>query len=387
MKNLVLIAGGFICIALAGCDAGEDPVGCETIVVGAGLPLSGGSEGTGQNVLQAVGMAITDINDDGGIDGFDLELRVVDDGSGKEESVVDEAARTLASESCIVAVVGHLNSDATTWAQATYERAGIVNYTPASTASYVAADSPWTFRNLTHNGYKGAFLAEYANQELGIDRIGVVYDDDGFGMDLRSFFTDQALKIGLDVVDEFSYTRSNSPEDLAAQFQSYVADLLSAGAEAMYISGVLDEGVALVKEIRKQAGVDMPIIWSGWEEPLLVELAGPDAENVHVPIHRVYDPDNPAVATFQQNFQNRYGVPPGAFAPFAYDATMMIAQAVREVGVSRAAIRVALLSRDRPEDAYSGLTGDIYFDDDGDLAEHFISALVVEDGQFVPFDD
>jgi branched-chain amino acid transport system substrate-binding protein len=150
---------------------------------------------------------------------------------------------------------------------------------------------------------------------------------------------------------------------------------------------VLDEGVALVKEIRKQAGVDMPIIWSGWEEPLLVELAGPDAENVHVPIHRVYDPDNPAVATFQQNFQNRYGVPPGAFAPFAYDATMMIAQAVREVGVSRAAIRVALLSRDRPEDAYSGLTGDIYFDDDGDLAEHFISALVVEDGQFVPFDD
>ena len=83
----------------------------------------------------------------------------------------------------------------------------------------------------------------------------------------------------------------------------------------------------------------------------------------------------------------RAGAAPGAFAPFAYDATRMLLEAVDQVGTDRDAVRAYLAGIDSADEAYPGLTGPVYFDDTGDLAIHFISALVVRNGEFEPFSE
>lgn len=384
MKYPAITSIAILSLSLGACDS-NDASRCDTLVIGAGLPLSGGSEGTGQNVLRALSLAVEDANADGGINGKEVQLRPVDDGSGVSPTVVQSAADDFASDECVVAVVGHLNSNSTLWAQQVYDHESLVNFTPASTASSVAGNSEWTFRNITHNGYKGLFLADYAKGELGLRRVGVIFDDDAFGTDLETFFVDEADEIGLRIVGDSSYSRTQTEPEIEAVIAASVAKDLAAGAEAIYASGVLNEGVIVVNEVRSQAGADMPIIWSGWEEPLLIEQAGANAEGVLVPIHRVYDESNPEVSAFKSRFESRFGQPPGAFAPFAYDAFGMIVRAVREAGTDRAAIRDYLASIDTADEAYAGLTGQIYFDETGDLAEHFVSALVVRNGEFVPY--
>lgn len=381
-----LAAAALSACLLAGCD-GAGNGACDTIKIGVGVPLSGGSEGTGQNVLRALSLAADDVNAAGGVNGKEIELIVRDDGSGVIRSVVRSAAKGLSDDECTVAVVGHLNSDATLWAQDVYSDVGIVNYTAVSTASSIAANSRWTFRNITHNGYKGRFLAEYAKEKLGLERVGIIYDDDAFGTDLKEFFEERAAEIGLEIVGQESYSRFLTPNQISTIIGSAVSSFLEADAQAVYASGVLNEGVMVVNEVRRQAGAEMPIIWSGWEEPLLIEEAGTNAEGVTVPIHRVYDDSNPAVVDFNARFRDRFGVAPGAFAPFAYDALQMLAEAIRAAGTERSAVRDYLAGIDTPAEAFVGLTGHIYFDEDGDLAEHFVSALVVKNGQFVPAED
>ncbi|MGA7305449.1 MAG: ABC transporter substrate-binding protein [Rhodothermales bacterium] len=384
--RLTIVITAILSLLLSACDS-NNASQCDTVVIGVGLPLSGGSEGTGQNVLRALSLAVDDANAQGGVDGRDVELMVRDDGSGVSQSVVRSGAEDFASDECVVAVVGHLNSSATLWAQQVYDDEHIVNFTPASTASSIASNSEWTFRNITHNGYKGLFLADYAKGELGLRRVGVIFDDDAFGTDLETFFVDEADKIGLRIVGDSSYSRTQTEPEIEAVIAASVAKDLAAGAEAIYAAGVLNEGVIVVNEVRSQAGADMPIIWSGWEEPLLIEQAGANAEGVLVPIHRVYDESNPDVSAFKSRFESRFGQPPGAFAPFAYDAFGMIVRAAREAGTDRTAIRDYLASIDTADEAYAGLTGQIYFDEAGDPAEHFVSALVVRNGEFVPFGD
>jgi branched-chain amino acid transport system substrate-binding protein len=73
----------------------------------------------------------------------------------------------------------------------------------------------------------------------------------------------------------------------------------------------------------------------------------------------------PAARTFVAAFKKKFGTAPDAHAALAYDATKLVAQALKERGPNRKAIRNYFRSLTR-ETAYNGLTGPAFFEDTGD---------------------
>jgi ABC-type branched-subunit amino acid transport system substrate-binding protein len=74
-----------------------------------------------------------------------------------------------------------------------------------------------------------------------------------------------------------------------------------------------------------------------------------------------------AARAFVRDYEARFGQAPDHRAALSYDAAMLIGLAAREVGPGRRRIRdwVAATGRERP--AYQGVTGEIGFDETGDV--------------------
>ena len=80
-----------------------------------------------------------------------------------------------------------------------------------------------------------------------------------------------------------------------------------------------------------------------------------------------FTPEDPSLAArkFVAAFRKKFNTAPDAHAALAYDATQLVAQALREKGPDRRGIRDYLRSLNR-ETAYPGLTGPAFFEDTGD---------------------
>ena len=89
---------------------------------------------------------------------------------------------------------------------------------------------------------------------------------------------------------------------------------------------------------------------------------------------------SPRARTFVAAFKKRFNTVPDAHAALAYDATYLIAQALKAKGRDRRAVRDYLRSLNR-ETAYAGLTGPAYFEEDtGDPVGMRFRVLRVHNG-------
>jgi branched-chain amino acid transport system substrate-binding protein len=87
----------------------------------------------------------------------------------------------------------------------------------------------------------------------------------------------------------------------------------------------------------------------------------------------------PAARAFVAAFRKKFNTDPDAHAALAYDATRLIAQALKAKGPDRRAIRDYLHSLNR-ESAYQGLTGPAFFEDTGDPVGMRFRVLRAHDG-------
>ncbi len=109
----------WLLIFLSACSASTQPV----VKIGLVAPFEGRYRPIGYEAIYAARLAIREINARGGIDGRRIELVALDD-SGEPEKALT-AARQLALDPQVVAVVGHFRPDSTAAAMKIYCEAGL----------------------------------------------------------------------------------------------------------------------------------------------------------------------------------------------------------------------------------------------------------------------
>lgn len=119
-------------LVVAGCSSIEAPNGNAAIVIGLQGPMTGEYAAEGIGYRNAVTMLVDQTNAAGGINGRRVQLVIEDDKGDAQESAL-VADRLVPKK--VMAVIGAWNSGATEPASATYNRAGILHVTPASTAT------------------------------------------------------------------------------------------------------------------------------------------------------------------------------------------------------------------------------------------------------------
>jgi ABC-type branched-subunit amino acid transport system substrate-binding protein len=109
----------FLAFLLTACAASTQPV----VKVGLVAPFEGRYRPIGYEAIYAARLAIREINARGGIDGRRIELVALDDRGEPAKALA--AARQLALDPQVVAVVGHLRPDSTDAAMKIYCEAGL----------------------------------------------------------------------------------------------------------------------------------------------------------------------------------------------------------------------------------------------------------------------
>ena len=388
MRNCIITLLIVGLVSIWGCQpASQDKQKTQReLKVAVAAPFTGNAAAFGEMIKRGAELREKEINEAGGINGMKLTLLFEDDaGKGSEASLV---AERIASNLQILAVVGHFNSTCSLAGKPIYQRAGIVELSPGSTAVNVCEGSDWTFRNLYRDDFQGKFIAQYIDNILtDLQSVAVFFDNDDYGRGLRNAFVAEAERIGLNLVASEAYERDNT------DFKAQLTSIKAKNPDAIFISGLYAEAGLIAKQAR-ETGITAQLFGAdGVDSPDFLIIAGASAEGTYLTTPFTFGAAGEDAQQMAANFEALHGVAPDTWAALTYDAVGMIAETIGKtykseatIADNRKAIRDHLASLDTPEEGYKGVTGLTYFDINGDTVNKPAYVKIVKDGQFVAAD-
>jgi len=341
----------------------------EPISVGLSAPMTGNYAEYGNNWKKAMDIAVEKINQKGGIKGRPLQLVVEDSKSDPKDSA--QIAQKFVSDPRIVAELGDFTSTACMAAQPIYDRAGMVQLSPTASHPEFAPKSPWSFGIVGTQAEEGAFMAGYTVEKEGKKKIAVLYINNDWGIAAQDQYIKRAKELGAQIVAVENFF------DRDKDFTGVLTKLRGSKPDALYIPSMYNEGALISKQREKLGWNDVAVFGPGsLYSPKLLEIGGSAVEGLHTSTIFMETDPRPEVQEFIKTFKARNNnVPPNMFAAVAYDALMIMANAIDKAGPDRKAIRDELAKmRD-----YVGMTGKISFTERRDVKRSY-HYLIVQNG-------
>lgn len=362
MKNRLRVAlSGWI----AGLSLVAVAVSAQDLVVRIGhvAPTSGWMSIVGIESENAARLAIEQLNAGGvriGGRAASLELVAADD--------VGTASRgRLAAEAMVAAqvrgVVGHFTSGPTIAAARIYADAGIPQLSPAATnPAFTRMGLKSAFRMVADDVKIARLLGRHAVGELGAQRFAIIDDRSIYGRGLAEEFSKAVVASGGRIVEVRQTT-----ED-ATDFGDFLSAAKAAQADAVFFGGFEPQAGRLLRQM-KQVGFSAKVI--GGDAICTPDLVSYyargeafDDQVVCVLPGGMPPANDPATQRFIADYTRRYGLEPTYYGPQAYDAVMLMVDAMTRAGSSEPADYLPLLAATQD---YQGVSGVISFDERGDL--------------------
>jgi branched-chain amino acid transport system substrate-binding protein len=345
----------------------------EVVKIGFASPLTGPQGHYGQDNLNGARMAVDELNARNpriGKRPVRFELLVEDDqadpraGTIVAQRLVDAGAR---------AVVGHFNSGVSIPASKIYSDAGIPQLSVSTAVRYTRQGHRTAFRMMADDDRQGAALGRYATQRLGLKRLAVVDDRTAYGQGLADAFAAAVEASGGTVV------RREYTTDKEFDFRAILSAIRSASPEAIFFAGYDAQAGPLARQMR-ELGYAAPLLGGEtMQTAKFIELAGAAAEGHVASTPGAALARRPLGRRFAERYRRRYQREIGLYAPYFYDAVMVIASAMERAGSSEPARALAALRSIR----HAGVTADIEFDASGDLKHGALSIFRVVGGKWV----
>ena len=206
----------------------------QTIQISSSVPLSGSLVGFGQAVQKGAGAAFAEINAQGGINGRQIRLHLVDDGYETERSVdnikkIIQERKTLALLSC----VGTPNNTAIT---PLIEAAGIPHVAPITGAASLRKNQQLIFH--VRAGYSKEVISLVQRLVgMGLKGIALVYLDNGYGRELQGVAAAELQRLGAsaaaEVALDVSSKNANAVLQSLKQARPSAVLLLTAGTSSL----------------------------------------------------------------------------------------------------------------------------------------------------------
>jgi len=224
----------------------------DTFVAGGILPLTGNLAFLGPPEISGVGLAVSDINAAGGVNGAPACHNILDSGDTTDLSISTGSANTLVPTKPSV-VVGAASSSVSLNFVDTLTDAKITQVSPANTAVDLSGYSPFYFRTAPPDTIQGNALGTLISQD-GYTNVGFLVFNDTYGTGLRNVVEDTITAAGGQCVygckgdgDEFPAGQTT--------FSAEVQAVNAANPDAIVIIA-FDETKSIVPELAA-SGFDM----------------------------------------------------------------------------------------------------------------------------------
>lgn len=329
----------------------------ETIVIGGAGPLTGGAAQYGISVEQGAQLYIDQINAELAASGSDTRFELIFEDNGGDDTEAQNVYYRLTESKGAVAFLGDvLSSNCKVVAECANED-GIPMVTASSTSYEITTDHPTVFRTCFLDPFQGVVMANYAKSK-GYTKVAILYgNDDDYSIGLADSFEEQCKKNGMEVTAK----ESGSFSDM--DFSAQLTKIASTNPEVVFLPFYGEQASMILS---RAASIGMDVTFLGGDgisnivdfmtdKKLLTKVVYCD--------HFDANSETEIVKKFKADFKAKYGTDVTlSFSATAYDAALVICQAILRAGSTDKAAIVEQIKTG----TFDGVTSTITFDDHND---------------------
>jgi branched-chain amino acid transport system substrate-binding protein len=165
-------------------------------------------------------------------------------------------------------------------------------------------------------------------------------------------------------------------------FKPYLSKIKELSPDLIFASGYYFQTAPIIKQAREMGIATQILGEEGADSPKTLEIAGNSAEGFIIVTNLNRDDPRPEVQAFLKEYESRYKIQPDMVGASAYDAFMIICEAIKRAGSTEGkAIRDAIADTKN----YNALTGQIKgFNEIGEVVKE-VQVQIVKEGRFRHF--
>lgn len=290
-------------------------------------PVTGGAAVYGLAVQHGAEIAVKEINEAGGINGYPVEFQFQDDEHDAEKSV--NAYNTL-KDWGMQALMGTVTSAPCIAVADKTAADNMFQITPSGSAVECAAN-PNVYRVCYSDPAQGTASAKYIGEHKLASKVAVIYDSsDVYSSGIYEKFAQEALNQGIEVVDAEAFT-ADSNKDFSTQLQK----AKESGAELVFLPIYYTEASLILQQANTMGFAPQFFGCDGMDGILQVQNFDVKlAEGLMLLTPFAADATDDLTVKFVKSFEDAYGETPIQFAADAYDAMYVIKAAMEEANVT-----------------------------------------------------
>lgn len=391
LMALMLIVG---CLAACGGNGDGDKNGGETaatpisiegnvIKIGVFEPATGENGAGGMQEVLGIRYAntVAPTVTIGGVE-YTIKLEEVDNQSDKAAAVT--AAQTLVSKK-VAAVLGSYGSGVSIAAGSTFADNKIVAIGCSCTNPQVTLDNDYYFRVCYLDPFQGTVMAKYALAQGAKTAAVINQNGDDYSTGLASYFKAGFEANGGTIAYEGTYNTNET------DFNAILASVKAANPDVVFVPSSIQTAGLFIKQAKEMGVTAKLMAGDTWENATIIENAG--KENCEgVVFSTFFDENDKASADFVNGYKaylnssaenlklNGGNDTVAAVSALGYDAYMTIVEALKKLdadNLTQEALRDALTTVE-----YSGVTGNVTFDENGDANKDMTYIKTMSDGGF-----
>lgn len=336
MKKLIslTLAVAMTMSLLAGCgsnsSAGTDSAdaSAETFKIGGIGPITGAGAVYGIAVKNGAELAIKEINEAGGINGYQIEYNFQDDELDNEKSV--NAYNTLKDWGMNM-LVGSVTSGCCVAVAAESKNDNMFQITPSGSSVDCIEGNDNVFQVCFTDPNQGVGAADYIGENNLASKVAVIYDSsDVYSSGIYAKFKEEAAAQNFEIVSEEAFTADNKTD-----FSVQLAKAQEAGAELVFLPIYYTEASLILKQADSMGYAPKFFGCDGLDGILGVENFDTSlAEGVMLLTPFAADAQDDLTKKFVSAYETAYNDTPNQFAADAYDAVYAIKAAAEKGDVA-----------------------------------------------------
>jgi branched-chain amino acid transport system substrate-binding protein len=361
-------------------------IAADTIKIGAFFDLSGRAASIGTPTKLVAEMIVEKINTEGGINGKMLELKVGDTEGNPAKAA--SIAKKFIYKDKVVAIVGPTLTDTGMNVKQIANKAKIPTVMTVGGDPVIMGGKygsyEWIFKSPQRSKTAVEAMFIYL-KEKGLTKVALMAGSDGFGKDGARWMKQLAPQYGIELVAEESFGSRDT--DMTSQ----LTKIKNENPQAI-LTWTTGPAGSIIAKNKVQLGIAIPLFQChGLPDPKYIELAGTASEGDRMPATKLMvadelpdsDPQKQVILEFIKLYNEKgYAkqFPINTHSGYAWDAIMLISNAISKVGTDPQALRDEIESTKN----YVGISGtyNMTAEDHNGLDVSSMIMVQVKDGKF-----
>ncbi|WP_205240323.1 ABC transporter substrate-binding protein [Desulfoprunum benzoelyticum] len=331
----------------------------DTIKLGAMFDLSGRAAFIGTPTRLVAEMVVEKINAEGGINGRKIELIIADTNADPAKTV--SIVKKFIHKDRVVAIIGPTMTDTGMAVKKVVDAGKTPIFMTVGGDPVIMGGKygpyAWVFKSPQRSSTAVERLFVYL-KEKGLTKIALLSAADGFGKDGVHWMAELAPKYGIEIIARESFGTRDT--DMTAQLTN-----VKRGKPQALVAWTIGPAGSIIAKNTVQLGIDLPLFQChGLPDPKYIELAGTASEGNRMPSTKLMvadqlpdsDPQKPVIREFITMYRDKgydKQFPINTHSGYAWDAIMIVADAIRKAGTDQEALRQAI----EDTTGYVGISG------------------------------